>query len=126
MNSFLRKHKRRPKMKKKEEYKFWKGSCYNRSFAIIPKDMIVNNEEILNEIKPEITWVRSDTETKVIPGFRYKVFGAMAEKIHKLVMNGCNQFKVEKCRMSKDNFIAKNGFEVPNYNLIIDRIKLIQ
>jgi len=117
---------KKSKKSKPEDYKFWKGSCYNRSFAIIPKHMILNNEEILEEIKPDICWKRSDTGTEVIPGFRYKVFGAMAEKMHKLITNGCDLFKLEKAHLAKSFFTTKTGFEVPNYNIIIDRIKLVQ
>jgi len=112
-------------MAAKNEYKFWKGSNYNRSFLILSNDMVVNNDEIINEIKPEIAWKRSDTGTTVIPGVRYKLFGAMAEKVHKLVTNGCDRFKIEKCRLHRNNFIAKSGFEVPNYNLVVEKLKLV-
>ena len=70
-----------------------------------------------------IEWERTDTGNKVMPGYRYKLFGAMAEKVNKLVQNGVNLFKIEKCRIQENSFETESGFKVPYYNMIVDKIK---
>jgi len=108
---------------KQEKYRFYPGDGNSKqAFLMLPKEFAQDLEDIQKTIMYQTRWIREDG-IGVNPGWRIKVFGQMAEVVHKLVTAGVHSFKIKKATLEKGNFVAQNDFEVPFYNLIVKEIE---
>lgn len=110
---------------KKGKYKFYPGNGSKKSVLMMPKEFIQDLADIEKTIKHQMTWIRVDG-VEVNPGWRIKIFGQMAEVVHKLVTAGVYGFRIKKAALTANNFTTKDDFEVPYYDLIVKEIERVR